>query len=93
MGNVKPWESVHFKRHDHLKNGDIDFEGLLVVEIFHGIGAIHLAHFRAEIKATHVLIPFARLQNGLDTHHPLALDLAIGPIAVEDMPVAAMQLD
>lgn len=84
---------IHLERHDHLENGNIDLEGFFVVEVLHGITAEHLAHFCPEITAADILIPLPRVQDGLNANHSLAFDLPVAAIAVENMPVTAVQLD
>jgi len=84
---------IHLERNDHFENGDIHLEGLLIIEILHDIGAIHLAQFGAQVTAAYILIAFARLKDGLDSDDAFAFHLPVAAITVEDMPVPAVQLD
>jgi hypothetical protein len=84
---------IHLERHDHLEDRNIDLEAFFVVEVFHGIAAEHLAHFCPEIAATDILIPLPRVQNRLNANDSLTFYLPVAAVAVENMPVPAMQLD
>src|ERR1700761_4584646 len=58
-GQMRACSLVHLKWNDHLENGDIDLERLFIIEVFHGIATIHLAHFCTEITAADILISLA----------------------------------
>src|SRR5664279_1577948 len=62
------------------------------MEIFHMITAIHLAHFRTQITTADILIYFTRLQNGLYSNYTLSFHFAVAAIAIENMPLTAVQL-
>src|SRR5664279_181549 len=62
------------------------------MEIFHMITAIHLAHFRTQITTADILIFFTRLQNGLYSNYTLSFHFAVAAIAIENMPLTAVQL-
>ena len=81
---------IHLEWHDHFEDGDIHLEGLLIVEVLHGIGTIHLSHLGAQVAAADILVPFAWLQDGLYADDAFAFDLSIGAVAVEDMPVTPL---
>jgi hypothetical protein len=84
---------IHLERNDHLEDGNIDLEVVLVVEVFHGITSEHLAHFCPEITPADILIPLTRIQNRLNANYSLSFHLAVASVAVENMPVTAMKLD
>jgi hypothetical protein len=85
--------SIHFERHYHFKNGDVDLKAFFVVEIFHGVGAIHLPHLGAEVTAADILISFTGVKNRLDSYDALPLHFPGAAVAVEDVPVTAMKFD
>jgi len=85
--------SVHLKRYDHFKNGDVDFEAFFVVEILHRVGAVHLSHLGAKVATADILISLTGVEDGLHSNDTLPFYFAGASIAVEDMPVAAMKLD
>ena len=82
--------SAHLERNDHFKNGNIYFEGLLIVQVFHRIGAVHFSHFRAEVAAADILVPLSRLEDGLDADDALPFYFAVAAIAIEYMPMPAV---
>src|ERR1700754_4040678 len=82
--------SIHLKRDDHLKDRDIDFERDLIIQILHGIGAIHFPHFRTKVATTDILVSFTRLENRLNAYDTFAFYLPVTPITIEYMPVAAV---
>jgi len=53
---------------------------------------MHPPNLRMQVAAAHILVLLTAADNGLHADHALALNLAVAAVAVENMPVAAVQL-
>lgn len=61
------------------------------VEVFHLIGAGHSAHFRPQVTATDILIPVARVKDGLNAYHTLAFHFPVFAIGIKNIPMSSVQ--
>ncbi|MFM2139229.1 MAG: hypothetical protein RJA57_1536 [Bacteroidota bacterium] len=54
---------------------------------------MHPTHLRTQVAPADILITLPGCQYGLDPHHPFALHLPVGTIAVEYEPMPAVELN
>ena len=87
------WVLVVLHRDDHFKSRDTDIEHQFAVKIFHLVSTIHPAHFCAKIAAAHILVILPGLQRRLNANHTFAFHFTVAAVAVEDMPVPAVQFN
>lgn len=60
--------------------------------ILHQVGAVHAPHLGVQVATAHVLVLFSAVDDGLHPYHAFPLYFPVFAIAVEDVPVAAVQL-